>query len=387
MNGWQVSRETLLQTLEILEQVPARLGITSSEFYRVNKLENGKTRWTIAADATGTLDVAGTGVWPIPGSYFFLNRKVFTPFVQVAKELKNKSPFEFTLNGKSVIVRHGRRKAVFHSQPTVEGYADKLSGNSLNRIELSDHAKGLVYCARDCASGDSLTPELNCVYVSPGKSTINVYASNQKIQYRAHSKTTEQFKEAIPLPLFLVTLLGSRYLKAIEWKKGLVVLRFPGGEIWQPVSVKATEFPRASIAEHIISGSKQPVLFRVESRRIALALQRLGLYLQAIRREDWVLQLRGKKGSQELELHTEIAHSSFREKVQVDGIIGEDFTLDWPLDQILPVFDYVGAKHRKLWLEVRLWKAKVKRGKEFKRVLASYVKTGDVELVIPSKRV
>ena len=304
MNGWQVSREALLQMLEILEQVPARLGITSSQFYRVQKLPNGKTRWTLAADATGILDLAGTGEWPIPGSFFYLNRQVFAPFVQVAKELKNKSPFEFTLSGKSIIVRHGRRKAVFHSQPIVEGYAEKLSGNSLNRVELSDHAKGLIYCARDCASGDSLTPELNCVYVNPGKNTINVYASNQKVQYRARSKTTEQFKEAVPLPLFLVTLLGSRHLNAIEWKKGLVVLRFPGGEIWQPVSSKAEQFPRASISQHIISGSTKPVLFRVESRRIALALQRLGLYLQAIRREDWVLQLRGKKGSQELELPT-----------------------------------------------------------------------------------
>ena len=100
-----------------------------------------------------------------------------------------------------------------------------------------------------------------------------------------------------------------------------------------------------------------------------------------------MLQLRGKKGSQELELYTEIAHSNFRERVQVDGIIEEDFVLDWPLDMLLPVMEYVGQKNKKLWLEVRLWKAKVKKGKLIKRVLACYVKTGDVELVIPSKSV
>jgi len=369
--------------LEILEQVPARLGITSSEFYRVNKLENGKTRWTLAADATGTLDVGGTGIWPIPGSYFFLNRKVFTPFVQVARELKHKLPFEFTLNGKSIIVRHGRRKAVFHSQPMVEGYAEKISGNSLNRVELSDHAKGLIYCARDCASGDSLTPELNCVYVNPTKGSISVMARNQKIQYRARSRTGEQFAEAVPLPLFLVTLLGSRYMKAIEWKKGLVVLRFPGGEIWQPVSAKATQFPHESIAMHIGEGSRKPVLFRVESRKLALALQRLGLYLQAIRREDWLLTLKGKKGETDIKLGSELAHVGFTERVSVDGVVGEDFDLIWPLDQLVPVFEYVGQKNKKLWLETRIWKAKTKSGK---RVLASYVKTGDIELVIPSKR-
>jgi len=384
MNGWQVSRERLLQTLEILEQVPARLGITSSEFYRVQRLDNGKTRWTLAADATGILDVGGTGEWPVSkAGYFYLNRKVFTPFVQVAKELKNKSPFEFTLNGKSMIVKHGRRKAVFHTQPAVEGYSEKLSGNSLNHVELSDHAKGLIYCARDCASGDSLTPELNCVYVNPGKGTINVLARNQKVQYRASSKIGEQLAEAVPLPLFLVTLLGSRYMKSIEWKKGLVLLRFPGGEIWQPVSAKASKFPHESIAFHIAEGARKPVLFRVESRRLALALQRLGLYLQAIRREDWTLRLRGRKGTSDIMLSSEIAHVKFTERVFVDGVIDQDFEIDWPLDQLVPVFDYVGQKNKKLWLEARIWKAKTKTGK---RVLASYVKTGDIELVIPSKR-
>lgn len=383
MNGWQVSRETLLRTLEILEQVPARSGITSSEFYQVEKLGKASTRWTLASDATGSLDIAGIGEWPKAGA-FYLNRKTFTPFAQVAREIKNKKPFVFKLSGKALIVRHGRRKAVFNTQPTVDGYPEKLSSNSLNRVELSDHAKGLIYCARDCASIDQLTPELSCVYVHPGKSAINVFATNQKVLYRAHSKTATEFKEAVPFPLFLVTLLGSRYLKAVEWKKGLVVLQFPGGEIWQPVSAKAMHFPFESISSHIALGSRKSVLFRVESRRLALALQRLGLYLQAVKREDWLLQLRGKQGEQELQLSTEIAHVKFTERVLIDGTIGEDFTLDWPLDQLIPVFEYVGMKNQKLWLEVRLWKAKLKSGK---RTLASYVRTGDVELVIPSKRV
>jgi len=384
MNGWQVSRETLLRTLEILEQVPARLGITSSEFYRVERISNRVTRWTLASDATGSLDVAGTGEWPKPAGAFFLNRKTFTPFVQVAKEIKNKAPFVFKLNGKALIVRHGRRKAVFNSQPTVDGYPEKLSSNSLNRVELSDHAKGLIYCARDCASGDQLTPELHCVYVQPRKNSIHVFARNQRVQYRASFKTTIDVPEAFPFPLFLVTLLESKYLKAIEWKKGLLVLQFPGGEIWQPVSSKAINFPYDSVAMHMAEGSRKTVLFRVESRRLALALQRLGLYLQAVKREDWLLHLRGKKGETDVQLSAEIAHVRFNERVLVDGVIGEDFTLDWPLDQLVPVFEYVGQKNRKLWLEVRLWKAKTKSGK---RVLASYVKTGDVELVIPSKRV
>lgn len=378
--SWKVRREVLLDAVEVLELVPARLGVPSSEFFRIGNLGNGKTQWTVASDATGVQRIIGEGIWPVSSHPFYVNRKIFTPFVQAAHEIKNKNSFEFKLMGKSLVIRHGKRKAIFSTQPGIDGYGGMVSGNSMNRLELSEAARGLVYCARECASGDQLKPELHCVYLHPVEGLVDILASNQKIMFRARAKTGLNIKESVPMPLFLVTVLGARQLKAVEWKKGLVLLRFPYGEIWQSISSKALSFPRKGIVGHISTGAKKPVLFRVSTRRIATALERLGAYLQAVRKQDWVLELSAKKGDTELLLKTSIDHFAAEERVAVDGEVAEDFQLNWPLQMLIPVMEYVGQAHKKLWLEVRLWMALNKKGK---RVLASYVKTGDVQLVIP----
>jgi hypothetical protein len=328
------------------------------------------------------VDLIGTGDWPKPAGYFYLNRQIFTPYVQAAKEIKNKSPFEFYLSGKMLVVRHGRRrKAKFSTQPTIDGYGQALEAKSLMALTVSDHAKRLINCARNCASIDQLKPESHCVFIHSRNGTTNIMSRNKKVLFRAHTKGDGEQK-VIPMPLFLATLLGARQLKEVEWNKGVVVLRFPGGAIWQPVAAKAHEFPRDAILARMKEGEAKPVLFRIETRRLATALQRLGLYLQAMKREDWVLELRGKKGAEEVELFAEIAHSDFLERVAIDGALPQDIKLQWPLDMILPVMDYVGLAHKKLWLEVRLWAVKNRLGQQTK---ASYVKTGDIQLVVSTK--
>lgn len=380
MSEWQISRENLLSVLEVLELLPEKIGVPSSQFFRVQGIGNGKTRWMLVSDATSEQTMTGTGEWPVPQKgYWFLNRKTFTPFVQAAKEIKNKAPFQFKLFGKTLVVRHGRRRAMFVTQPAVEGYGGSLNGASW-KMAMSDHVRGLVHCARDCASPDALVPEKNCVYVAPGKQGGEILATNQKVLFRAKSKI--QLADPVPLPLFLVTLLGSKSLQAIEWQDGVVVLRFPTGRIWQSVSAKAKKFPREQLIGHIMTGAKKPLLFRVSTRKLALALQRLGLYMQAANRQDWVLEIKAEKGSQEIGLETGIAHAKFREKVAVDGEVQQDLELQWPLDLVIPVMEYVGQAHKKYWLEVRVWEATTKKGGKTK---ASYVRTGEVQLVIPSK--
>lgn len=381
---WTIDVENLIQRLEILEKVPARLGVPSSEFYKIENLGNGKTRWSISSEATGLVIIQGKGEWPHPKS-FHLDRRMMVPFVLAAKEIGRKAPFKFQLQGKQLLVWQGRRRAEFSATSQVEGYAGRSAGTLNDRMAVTEHVKSLIHCARNCASSDSLNPEMNCVYIQPTKRGVDILATNETIMYRARAKT-QVVKEAVPFPTFLVTLLGSDDLKAIEWKRKLVALRYSGAEIWQSVSAKALRgFPKEMVEKYIAEGAKQPPAFVVASRKFSRVVGRLALYLQAVRRADWVLTVKGWKGKDRILLESQIANSKFKESLHVDGVLQENFEISWPLEMILPVYEFIAKKNKEIPLEVRLWRAK--KASQKKRVSASYIKTGDIELVVPTSRV
>lgn len=378
---WVIDSEELIKRLSILELVTAKLGVPSSEFYKIDNLGNGKTRWSISSEATGVIKIQGEGEWPHPKS-FHLDRRMMVPFVMVAKNLRKKAPFAFQFQGKQLIVTQGRRRAEFLATSVVEGYSGSSAGVLVDKLGISEFTRNLIYCARNCATPDSLKPEMNCVYVEPTKEGLDILATNETIMYRARSKAA-QIKEAVPFPLFLVTLLNSDGLKAIEWKKNLVALRYQQGEIWQSVSAKARrEFPKEEIERFIREGAKKKLLFRVASRKLTLMVQRLALYLAAVRRADWVLQVKGFKGKNKIRLESWVTNSTFKESLTVDGEVSETFDISWPLDALLPILDFIGKKNKEIPMEVRLWET---QSRKKSAVLASYIKTGNIEMIVPSR--
>ena len=224
---------------------------------------------------------------------------------------------------------------------------------------------------------------MNCVYVHPTKTGVDILATNETIMYRARAKV-RVVQEPVPFPIFLVSLLGSGGLKAIEWRKDLVALKYGSGEIWQSVSAKAQKlFPKSSIEQYIAEGSRRPLLFRVSSRKFARIVSRMALYVSAVRRADWVLSVKGFKGKNRILLESRIANTTFKEALVVDGELTSTFEISWPLEMLLPIFEFIEKKNKEVPLEVRLWESKSQK----KAVLASYIKTGDIELIVPSRKV
>lgn len=355
--------------------MPARPGILSSEFFQIIAKGNGVLHFSIASEIKGEYNVKGKGIWPFKEN-FYLDRRVFIPFVLEASNIKSDSPFSFRAVGKSLLVRNGKRKARFDGQPPLKGYGfeqNEAKKKLKSRLELTEHARFLIHCALSCAANDHATPQLKCVYVQPIGKIVNIYATNKTIQYQAKSK--DQIKPAIPIPfpLFLVGLLEEEAITEVQWRETYVALVFKQGQIWQSVSSSARKkFPHSSIDFYIKKSSKASALFDVPTKKFAQVISRLGIYLGAVRRQDWLLTIEGEKGGKEIKLTSTVPQTVFDEKLALDNELRTSFRIHWPLDMLLPVFEFMKTKDKGN-MQVRLLKD------------CSFVSTADINLVVPGK--
>lgn len=172
-------------------------------------------------------------------------------------------------------------------------------------------------------------------------------ATNQQLVYSAKTKVVISTKDSIPFPLFLVPFLGDERLVSVMWEKRFVALRFPTGMIWQSVNTKARkEFPADAIREHMKGIDKHPLMFEVDAKRLGKIVARILGYLSAVRRQDWVLDLSGKRGERRIYLSSAVPQCTFREKVRLIAPCEHDFRISWPLDMLGPVFEFLTAKDK-----------------------------------------
>lgn len=339
---WTVSKEALFHAIDLLELVPTRPGIPASEYIKAERGKLGFVNFQIASEISGFIPLKGDGEWP--AKLWYIDRRLFIPFVLAGKALKTKSDFEFTLDTELLVIKHGSRKASFTKSPDVPGYGELPTGSG-SAISLSPESLGLIACAREFASGDPTTPELNCVFIEPStsKGDLRIYAATKRIIYAARSGEKVKMPSSLPMPPFLVSLLTNEHLKKLYWTKKEIVLEFDTGRVWQATSVKAGRFPVAAVQKWMTEGKTYPEAFHVDSKLFAAAVSRLGTYLTAVRREDWVLIIRGTKGSNKLSLTSSVPQSSFKETVS-GATIKTDVEVKWPLDLLVPMYNFLSTK-------------------------------------------
>lgn len=376
---WEIRREDLIKGLEVLALVPEKLGIPASEFFWVRG-EGNKVTMSVASYISGEIELKGIGKWPFKKD-FYLDRRVFVPFVNAAREIKNKNTFQFEADGKDLKLKHGSRKASFISQTEVSGYGNlaKVMKEKKSTFPASSALKELLLCGKNCAVSDSVVPELNCVYVakSNGALAVEAYAASDKVFYLGTGKIEGKMSKSVPFPLFLINLLNVDGIEEISWFGKYIVVRFERGMIWQPISEEAlTSFPLKRIQKHSKSTDALPKSFIVSSRRFSTAMLRLGFYLQAVRRKDWVVKLSGKKGNSTLSITTSIPGSAFVERIDTVDTLRRDVDIEWPLDVLEPVFDFLSKKTKKMALTVRV------DAKDH----ISYIRSGSFWLAVPSKQ-
>ena len=378
---WSIRRSKLIAALQVLDLVPVKLGIPSSEFIYIRS-ENGKVKMSVASYIAGEVEVEGKGEWPLKKG-FFVDRYSFFPWVFASREIKNKNLFEFTRHKDSLVINHGTRKLELESQSNVKGYGNpkKLFKHKHTSIPVSTVLKEMLMCGKNCAVSDAIVPHLNTVYVTKGKSGslgMEAYASSDKVYYLGLGNLEEgKIKSAIPFPLFLIGLLNTDGIKKISWVGKYIVLRFEQGIIWQPISEEALkEFPVSDIQLYAKKSKKVPITFVASSRRFTTLMVRLSYYLQAVRRKDWSVRISGKKNKKYISVYSEIPGSHFNEKLSISEKIPDNFKLDWPLDILSPVFEFLSKKTKKLGLVVRV----------DNRHGISYVRAGAYWLAVTSRQ-
>lgn len=366
----------------MLDMVPEKLGIPSSEFIWIRG-KGPKITLSLTSYIGGEIDLVGKGEWPVEGN-FYIDRRTLFPFVYAAKEIKDKHTFQFERKKKELLVSHGKRKTVLTSQSNVQGYGSLkkiLKHHEVSSFPSSDVLRELLLCGKNCAQSHTIEPKLDCVYVSKGSGGsvgIEAFASSDKVYYLGKGKLDKgSIKKSIPFPLYLIDLLNMKELQTISWRGSYIILTLTNGIIWQPISDAALkDFPVRGIRSHANRAVKLPITFTASSRRFSRIMLRMSGYLQGVRREDWVVGISGKRKDLSLSVTTNIPGAKFSDKISIPQRLKKDFKMEWPLNMLEPVFDFLSKKTKKLGIMVRIDR---KHG-------ISYISAGQFWLAVPARQ-
>lgn len=375
--SWEIRRDALLEAIRLLDLVPSQSGIPSSDFFLVTSGTDGQVWMCTAGGAVANVRLDGTGEWPFQKP-FYLDRRIFTPFVSTFRGIKNKNPFEFSKTGNNDLrVRCGRPFEDFSAQPSIMGYGDTPKLAKATKLEIPDGLLALIKCAADYAASEAESPHTSCVYLLPQAKYLEIMATNQKILFRARYKGSKwPVGDPIAFPLPMLSVIGAEGLRKLVWSRPNVFAQFSKGLIWQSTSAQASkDFPEGDIAEMMGRGQKLSVAFRVNAVKFARVIERLSLYLQYVRKEDWVLNITGSKGSEQIFLVSRLPHAIIHEQVRVSEPLVSNFKFDWPLDQLGSLFKFASSGEDAV--EVKL---EPDQG-------MSYVKCGPIQVAMSTRRV
>jgi len=376
---WQVKRESLSQVLDILAMVPEKLGIPSSEYIWIRGKGTHITM-SVASYISGEVQLNGEGSWPFAGKNFYLDRRTFVPWVMAARESKEKHRFQFHRKTDQLYLKHGNRTVTFSNQSKIRGYGDlrRINAEENHSVPITRELKEILRCGSNCAVSDTIQPHLNAVVIKGKGSTVVSYAASDYVFYMGKGELDKsETISSVQFPLFLVGLLDVAGLRKISTIGKYVMLKFKHGVVWQPISEEVDkDFPLSRIKKYAKQATKMPVTFTTSGRRFSRMMVRLGYYLQSVRRRDWVVTVKGDKGDDYIKIRSMIPGVAFKETLSVATKLPADFTIEWPLATLAPVFEFLSKRTRKVPLAVRI----------NHRDRTSYVQAGKFWLCVPSRQ-
>src|ERR1700761_2823842 len=159
MSKWIVSKELLENTVALIDSVPVRNGIKSSEFIRISKLGKDSAVFSLTSDMAAKAIVHTGEEYPFEDE-MFLDRRIFIPFVNKGKESQAKD-YMFIEKGEQIILKHGGRRAEYAKAKDITGYEDPKKLEDASIVAIGRKWTSLVDCAENCATPDPITPSLN----------------------------------------------------------------------------------------------------------------------------------------------------------------------------------------------------------------------------------
>ena len=340
MSEWaEIKKDDLTNAIRILEMVPQKAGIPSSDYTRIRM---GATQLELSL-ASSVLAMVRFPCRNKAAGEMFVDRKLLVPFVQMGRHWKGDFRSQFT--GSKWRLRQGSRKAdLSMREEPVTGYGNWVDHSKLEEVQLSEEMRKMLLASQACSTADPSLPHLNCVYIGGQL----VMASNQTVVFIGSSIKKNEIR--IPFPVGVIPLLGDGLVRGIGVDGGTVVLDCGSGYIEGTVSAVALkEFPRKSVIEQINDARKYPLLVRLPAERLAKMMQRLMVYLTAVKREDWTLRL--ELADERARATVRIQQGVFEESMEVEDMKAEG-SLEWPLELVKPVIEYIATKAETIKIRV-----------------------------------
>lgn len=330
----KVSVKSLVAAVSAIDLVPSRAGISSSEFIRIK----GGKRLTLslAAEIYGTTyakaEEPDAKAWE-----FWVDRASMVPFVMAAKELGQKTPFELIYSdekGKQLIIKCGRRKAVFQTVTEISGYTDAAEFKG-GELVLTPEQKLVLSLAARYATSDPTVSHLNCIYLKKGKA---VMSSNQLAAFYMEDKVAPM---SVPLPILLLSILDSDQVKSVVVSPKFARINLRCGFLCQLTNQKAAlEFPHQRIVDSMAAAAKYRRRFTLKAVPFLAVLKRLEAYIAAVVKRDMVIGVRGKAGDIKLRLTANVPQGRFEESVTVVHPLKRDVDCELLLGLLLPLSEF-----------------------------------------------
>jgi hypothetical protein len=333
---WYVAKEALEVVINLLENVPTRNGIKSSEFIKVSSHGKDGAVFHLSSTLYGKA-ILRTGE-PFPFEDLFLDRRLFIPFVNGGRESRS-SDYIFIGDEKQLTVKHGSRRAVYSHTKPISGYEDPKDIDKANVTPIQKKLSQMIDCASSCATDDPITPTLNAVYVMQHGKIIEAMSSNQRLVFLGKVTTEKKPLEGtIAFPLGLVQTLRQEGATKLHWTNKIALVEFPKGKVWQAVKVAARKnFPYKDIRRYVKQGLQDQHLCSIPSAVFAKACDRLSGYTSALDSSDLALEVHLVKGSKKVQLKAGVEASKFTELIHSATKATKDIVLEWPLEQVLPI--------------------------------------------------
>lgn len=325
-----VSQQKIHEAVSVINLVPTRSGIPCSEFMRLRK-HGSQLKLALASEVFGEVAIPGehgTEDWT-----FYLDRKLFVPFVLASADLRSKAPFTFTIDkNKSLRISNGRRTARFSPIEELEGYSSVKSTSGADLI-LTKKQRQILYLASRYATRDPTAANLNCVYLLKGKAVIS------STKYAIFYAEDKQAPVSLPLPLQIMDLLNSPVASKITTSKSYVVVVTAIGSVAQSLNEKAKDFPKDAAIKLIREVEKYPFQFALSAVPFVEVASRLNQYVSGTVNRDIVIDISGAAGDKFLRVVCQAPQGTFKERFAIKSKLQSTFTCSWLMDSILPLTD------------------------------------------------
>jgi hypothetical protein len=186
------------------------------------------------------------------------------------------------------------------------------------------------------------------------------------------NKRTDKLR--FPFPVEVIPLLGEGLVDAVGLDGDRVILDCGLGFLEGSVSAIAQQsFPKKAIVTQVKAGRDWPLLAKLPAKPLSKLMARLVDYLSGVRREDWMLRL--ELGNGKLKAIIKVAQGRF-EELMVATTVKREGVVEWPLEMVRPVLEYMGRAESEIRIRV-----------DEEKQTPYLVSGGGIELMVARKKV